>query len=273
MLRSLEEHKEYVELVEDERSQGHSRYHSVTCGINTSSPLLSLIGFDITKCLPYDIMHTVFEGVVKSHFQQVLKYLIDDKKYFTIDQFNLAIKTHKYGYSECTVKPSRIENSREGYHIKQSGIVYTVKKSEIVINKTTNTLTIFYIHVASQMMALIRLTPLIIGHFVKEDDEHWECFLLLWAICNMVCSFEFNPEDPRRLAWVIQLYLESFSHLYPCFTITPKMHYLVHLPEQMEMYVYFYSLFHYYHSNVYKFIGLVHFVSIGVCALSQKMPT
>ena len=50
---------QYLQLIEGE---GGSR-HSVTYGINGRSPLLDLVGFDITKCLPYDIMHTVFEGV------------------------------------------------------------------------------------------------------------------------------------------------------------------------------------------------------------------
>ena len=46
--------------------EGGSRF-SVTYGINKRSELLDMPGFDLTKCLPYDVMHTVFEGVAAIH--------------------------------------------------------------------------------------------------------------------------------------------------------------------------------------------------------------
>ena len=88
---------------------------------------------------------------------------------------------------------------------------------------------------ASQMMNLVRLLPFLIGKFVGYDD-HWECFLVLLSICDMVCSFEVHPDDPAKLAWLVQMYLETFSALYSVeFPITPKMHYLLHLPKQMTL--------------------------------------
>ena len=64
-------HTKYLQLIEGE---GGSR-HSVTYG---HSPLLDLVGFDITKCLPYEIMHTVFEGVTISHLKLLLNYCIEE---------------------------------------------------------------------------------------------------------------------------------------------------------------------------------------------------
>lgn len=84
--------------------------------------------------------------------------------------------------------------------------------------------------------------PFICGDFVEEDDEHWECFRLLWIICDIACAFEVYPGDARRLQWIVQLYLEYFTTLYPDVTVTPKMHYLLHLPKQMEQYVFFFNL-------------------------------
>lgn len=72
-----------------------------------------------------------------------------------------------------------------------------------------------------------------IGSYVPSDDEHWECFLLLWDICSMVCAYEMTSEDSVHLAWLVQTYLECFTHLYGEDRITPKMHHLVHLPEQI----------------------------------------
>lgn len=84
-------------------------------------------------------------------------------------------------------------------------------------------------------MTLIRLLPFIIGEFVPEDDDHWECFLLLWDICAMVCTYETDKNKALQLAWLIQTYLEAFSSIYGASNITPKFHYLVHLPEQVTL--------------------------------------
>ena len=71
-----------------------------------------------------------------------------------------------------------------------------------------------------------------IGSYVERDDNHWECLLILWDICCIVSAFEVTEDDAAHLAWLIEIYLESFTSLYGD-PITPKFHYLVHLPQQM----------------------------------------
>jgi len=44
---------DYLTLIE------YSKKHSVTYGNNRKSPLMQLPEFDITECLPFDIMYTV----------------------------------------------------------------------------------------------------------------------------------------------------------------------------------------------------------------------
>ena len=117
MKRTPELHNEYLELIEV-----GGRKHTTTNGINNHSPLLNLVGFDITTSLPFDIMHTIFEGVAIIHLQAILHYLIDKCKYFTQEQLNTNLRTHKYDQSET--KPSPINKDTDGtYHIKQSGII------------------------------------------------------------------------------------------------------------------------------------------------------
>ena len=83
-------------------------------------------------------------------------------------------------------------------------------------------------------MTLIRLLPFMVGTFVDDDDDdHWECFTLLCTISNLVCAFEATLEDSIYLAWIIETYLESFRLIYPTVMMIPKMHYLVHLPDQI----------------------------------------
>jgi hypothetical protein len=118
--RNCDTHNDYIELIEEDG--GHRSKHSVTYGINSRSHLSRLIGFDITKCLPYDMMHTIFEGVAMLHLRPLLYYLIDIRKLFSIEQLNLNIRSHKYGYSEVSTKPSKIskDSSTNTYVIKQS---------------------------------------------------------------------------------------------------------------------------------------------------------
>ena len=70
---------------------------------------MKLPGFDVTKFLPFDIMHTIFEGVANFHLTLLLQYLINEKHYFTLAQLNNIIQSHDYGYSEKDTKPSPIQ--------------------------------------------------------------------------------------------------------------------------------------------------------------------
>ena len=87
------------------------------------------------------------------------------------------------------------------------------------------------------MMTLMLLLPFMIGEYLPEDDIHWECFLVLWDICAMVCAHEVTSQNSVKLGWIVKTYLESFTQLYGREKITPKMHHLVHLPEQIMLYV------------------------------------
>ena len=81
-------------------------------------------------------------------------------------------------------------------------------------------------------MTLIRILPFMIGSHVEVDDDHWECLLVLWDICSIVSAFEVTEDDVTHLAWLIEIYLESFTSLYEE-SAPPKFHYLVHLPQQI----------------------------------------
>ena len=83
------------------------------------------------------------------------------------------------------------------------------------------------------MMTLICLLPFMIGHFVEKEDGHWECFLLLCSIASSVSAFAVTTDDALHLAWITETYLELFHSLYPSVTLIPKMHYLVHLPDEI----------------------------------------
>ena len=116
--RTKDRHVEYIELIND------SSEHSITYGINRASPLLQLPGFDITTGLPFDIMHTIYEGIIPRHLNLLLHYVLDDKNYLSLSQLNHIIKVHQYGYTEIDTKPSPINRGStiaSDFRIKMSG--------------------------------------------------------------------------------------------------------------------------------------------------------
>ena len=86
---------------------------------------------------------------------------------------------------------------------------------------------------ASQMWLLGRLLPLMVGDRVPEDDAHWMCFINILRILCVVTAFEITPDAVDVLQTLIEDYLLQFNAIYP-HSITPKMHYLLHLPSQIH---------------------------------------
>ena len=117
-LRDLNHHEDYLALITSNVTSRRS-----TRGINNTSPLQNLPGFDVTKCFPFDIMHSIFEGVARRHLK-LFHLLIDSHHYLDLSQLNHSIKLYTYGYSEADTKPTLIDresSSTSDFHIKQSG--------------------------------------------------------------------------------------------------------------------------------------------------------
>ena len=86
---------------------------------------------------------------------------------------------------------------------------------------------------ASESWTLARMLPLLVGDLVPDDDPHWLNFLLLLSIIDIIMA----PKTTRALAaYLRELILQhhtAFKELYPERPITPKMHYIIHIPQWM----------------------------------------
>lgn len=91
--------------------------------------------------------------------------------------------------------------------------------------------------IASQCWALGRFLPLIIADLVPADDPLWECFLHLHEILAICMSPAISPMTISYLAQLIQIHHRLYKECYPTMNVTPKMHYMVHLPEQIRRYM------------------------------------
>ena len=91
----------------------------------------------------------------------------------------------------------------------------------------------FLFHVAAQMWNLAIHLPLMIGDTVPSDDEKWECFLLSLDILQLCTTRIATTGHAGILESLIHEHHTAFARCYPHASITPKMHYMVHLPQQI----------------------------------------
>lgn len=72
--------------------------------------------------------------------------------------------------------------------------------------------------------------PFIVGREFLRDDPHYACFMLLNEISTLLFSPIIAYDQVPYLKLIIKQYLEQFKALYPHRPLTPKCHYLLHLP-------------------------------------------
>lgn len=153
-------------------------------------------------------MHVLLEGVVKLELQLILGEFIDKKKYFTLQNLNVAIQNFNYSPEELNDRPQILE-----------------KKSL----DTKNVLPMTAVEI-KQFMTLI---PFMIGEFVPEIDAHLVNFIRLIQITHLVISPIASEETVEKLNQLISQHNYHFKILYPDFVFTPKLHFLSHLPDQI----------------------------------------
>ena len=73
-----------------------------------------------------------------------------------------------------------------------------------------------------------------VGRYIPEDDLHWKSYLDLLRILTLATAVEVTQETISLMSMLVENYLTRYNTLYPN-SMTPKLHYLVHLPEQMEL--------------------------------------
>ena len=178
---------------------------SVEYVVNRQSSLDSLPNFSVVEALPHDIMHNLFEGVVPYELRLLLHHFIC-KSYLTIDKINYRLRSFDFGYSEIKDKPVLIHD----------------------VTKIRQT--------ASQMWLLVRILPILLGDLVPRDDSNWQCFSKLLNICEMCVSPEISTDTVAYLEILIEEHHEQFSRLYQNQSIIPKMHFMVHFPQQIIKY-------------------------------------
>eukprot|EP00733_Pompholyxophrys_punicea_P000813 Pompholyxophrys_punicea_v1_NODE_302_length_2323_cov_4.263228.p1 type:complete len:570 gc:universal NODE_302_length_2323_cov_4.263228:2225-516(-) len=194
--------------------QAISAFWSKQFGVTHLSCLQKCPHFDVTSMLPFDAMHVILEGGLPYELNLFLFYCILDKKFFTVEQFNNRLEGFPYSYLNVASKPSPLRKS------------HLTKRKKNALSKQN----------ASQCWLLCRMLPFLIDDLIPHDDPMWQCMLMHLDIANHLLQREFSGLDLHVLTENISAHHEKFKNLYPDESITPKLHYYIHLPTTIRNY-------------------------------------
>ena len=183
-------------------------HYSKTYGINRQSSLLDIMGYSMFGGgLPHDAMHDILEGLTPLEIKLLLKEFIS-QKLFSLQEYNSRLLNFNFGYSD-TDKPVPIlsRNLQPDNSLRSS---------------------------ASQMLTLVRILPFLIGDKIPEESEHWFCFILLKKIVDIVLCPVVSENQCSTLKILINEHHCKFVQLYGASFYIPKMHFLLHYPDQIQ---------------------------------------
>lgn len=183
-------------------------HYSKTYGINRRSSLLNIKFYCMFGGgLPHDAMHDILEGMAPLEVKLLLIQCIKDGL-FTLEYFNNRLVNFAFGYSESN---------------KPIPILSRVLHSENSIRAS-----------ASQMSQLLRVLPFLVGDKIPENNEYWLCFLILRRIIDIVLCPVLSDSLCMTLKLLINEHHEKFVMLYGAGAYIPKMHFMLHYPEQIK---------------------------------------
>jgi len=206
-LRDEKEHRDRVEMLTTLSVQA-KQFWSKEWGITGGSVLSAIPDFPVTKALLHDPMHDILEGVARYEVRALLHVFIGSRKLFTIADLNSRIQNFEYDYNERKDRPQLLEKQslEPGSTLGQS---------------------------AASMKNLIILLPCLIGDLVPLDDSYWMNFLRLLQILLLSLSPVVTESTVQTLEMLIAVHNAEFFRLYENESFRPKLHYLIHYPDQM----------------------------------------
>ncbi|XP_049331198.1 uncharacterized protein LOC125799173 [Astyanax mexicanus] len=177
-----------------------------TYGINRKSKLVDFPSFDLIKQTPQDIMHVILEGVAPLEIKSVLKHLVLSGQ-LDLDTFNSAVLGYPYSV-DVRDKPCPIT-------------VTTLSSNDNKLKQSSG-----------QMLVLLKILPFVLDSF--ERSEYTEALTELIQIVQMLFAPVISLATISNLKSLINQHLVNMKQLFPENNITPKQHYLIHIPAQIK---------------------------------------
>jgi len=205
--RNLTEHRQRCESLAL-LSRDALKYWSKHWGINTYSLFCDVPHFDLCVALVQDPMHLLLEGVLPYELKLLLTFCVCDQKLFSFEWLNTQLSSFCYGELD---KPEPIQ-----------------KLDVLSVSKIKQT--------SGAMLTLCKILPVIVGRKVPDDCQQWLHFLRLVQITFLATCPVVTFDTAADLRQLIVTHHLVFMELYPKTSIAPKMHYLIHLPDQLLMF-------------------------------------
>jgi len=152
-------------------------------------------------------MHLLLEGVIPYELKLLLHFFIFDEKIFTVHWLNMQLESFPYSY---------LEND------KPEPVTHNDLLAEKKLKQTS-----------ASVLTMCKILPYIIGTKVPHDCAQWINFLRLVQITFLATCPIATSETAGQISQLVTTHHLLFREHYPKATITPKMHYLVHLPKQL----------------------------------------
>lgn len=131
-------------------------------GLKESCIFNKVGGFNVVENISLDCMHDVLEGVGSYVLLSLIKTFVFEKRYFNLQEFNARVKSFPFDKSENNIPPPISLNRLQNYSL--------LKMS------------------AAEISCLVRYFGLIIGDKIPKFDEHWEIYILLRKIFDILTS-------------------------------------------------------------------------------------
>lgn len=198
----------------------------------------------MTSGLPPDVMHDVLEGSLQLEIKCLLAVLIRDLKLFSLSNLNHRIQSFPYGPDVGDHPKPLPTGCLTGNPMKQSGKCeshdyMSLRELPSLWFMDLNVMCGFVpLPIASEAWSLARMLPLLVGDLVPEDNPFWQNFLLMLTITDLVLAPKSTTAIAAHLRQLILEHHTAFKELYPDRPLTPKMHYMVHIPQWIVRYMY-----------------------------------
>lgn len=176
-------------------------------GIIESCVFNEIPSFHVTENYLLDIMHDVFEGVCLYVMGNIVHRLIIVDKIIDLDTLNFKITFFNYG-PEIRNKPVKIsEDNAKFKKLKMS---------------------------SSEMLLFCRYFCIIIGNDIPENNDYWKLYLLLRKIIMIITSPCISKSSSLILQNLIISHHKLYLELFPDCELTPKFHFMLHLPDMLN---------------------------------------
>ncbi len=217
-LRDYASYKVHLSKVVDaELTKQQRTAYSVENGIVRPSAFGSLSYFDLTKCLPHDVMHVFFEGALNLETQLLLHQIVVIDGIIDLDTINSKIGNLKLKSDRKFTKPPKLRLDEIEAHKKLS-------------------------FSSSQMLCISIVLSLVLSEYVScSENRYYANYMLLIRTSAALMCYSFTEDDLMILQFDIFCHNTAFVTLYPnknrdFAAITPKLHSLIHLPQQIRLF-------------------------------------